>query len=75
MILQVLKQQYGMLAMSPHLATLQENVFVIRENMILYANNKGADQTAHPGSLISTFVISSLESITTNFYTCKVSVF
>ena len=28
-----------------------------------YANNKDADQPAHPGSLISTFVVHSLDSI------------
>ena len=28
-----------------------------------YANNKGADQTAHPCSLISTFVFRCLDSI------------
>ena len=28
-----------------------------------YANNKGADQTAHPRSLISAFVVRSLDSI------------
>ena len=34
-----------------------------------YANNKGADQPAHPCSLISTFVIRSLDNITcTSFF-------
>ena len=34
------------------------------ENLFLpYANNKGADQPVHPGSLISTFVVRSLDSI------------
>ena len=34
------------------------------ENLFLpYANNKGADQPAHPRSLISTFVVSYLDSI------------
>ena len=28
-----------------------------------YANNKGADQPAHPGSLISTFVVHCLDSM------------
>ena len=28
-----------------------------------YANNKGADQPVHPRSLISTFVVSCLDSI------------
>ena len=31
--------------------------------MMPYANNKGADQPAHPRSLISTFVVSCLDSI------------
>ena len=31
--------------------------------LIPYANNKGADQPAHPRSLISTFVVRSLDSI------------
>ena len=31
--------------------------------LMSYANNKGADQTAHPRSLISTFVVRCLESI------------
>ena len=35
-----------------------------RENLLLpYANNKGADQPAHPRSLISTFVVRCLDSI------------
>ena len=35
------------------------------ENMCLmsYANNKGADQPAHPRSLISTFIVHCLDSI------------
>ena len=34
------------------------------ENLFLpYANNKGTDQPAHPRSLISTFVVHSLDSI------------
>ena len=36
-----------------------------REKMCLmsYANNKGADQPAHPRSLISTFIVRCLDSI------------
>ena len=33
-------------------------------DIMLYANNKGADQSAHPRSLISAFVVRSLDSIT-----------
>ena len=32
--------------------------------LMSYANNKGADQTAHPRSLISTFGVRCLDSIT-----------
>ena len=35
----------------------------MREPVFPYANNKGADQSAHPLSLISTFVVRSLDSI------------
>ena len=38
-------------------ATSWENLFMA------YANNKGADQPAHPRSLISTFVVRFLDSI------------
>ena len=31
--------------------------------LMSYANNKGADQPAHPRSLISTFVVRCLDSI------------
>ena len=31
--------------------------------LMSYANNKGADQPAHPTSLISTFVVHCLDSI------------
>ena len=31
--------------------------------LMAYANNKGADQPAHPRSLISNFVVRSLDSI------------
>ena len=35
------------------------------ENMFMsYANNKGADQPAHPRSLISSFVVRCLDSMT-----------
>ena len=37
--------------------------------------NNGADQTAHMHCLISTFVISSLESIRAKLATCKVTIF
>ena len=37
----------------------------MQENLImLYANNKGANQTVHGHSLISAFVVRSLESLT-----------
>ena len=40
-----------------------------------FSNNKGADQPAHPRSLISTFVIHFLESIISKLATCKISIF
>ena len=39
-----------------------------------YANNKGADQPAHPRSLISTFVVRCLDSMI-YFYTCYIRKF
>ena len=38
-----------------------------------YANNKGADQPAHPRSLISNFVVRCLDSIISIFAISKVS--
>ena len=35
----------------------------MRKSVMLYANNKGADQPAHPRSLISAFVVRCLDSI------------
>ena len=40
-----------------------------------FANNKGADQPAHLGSLISVFVIRFLESIISILATSEVSIF
>ena len=40
-----------------------------------YANNKGADQPAHPRSLISTFVVRCLDSMICIFAISKVSRF
>ena len=40
-----------------------------------YANNKGADQPAHPRSLISTFVVRCLDSMTCILAISKVSRF
>ena len=46
-----------------------------RENLnLLYANNKRADQPAHPRSLITAFVILCQDSIIANQAACKVSV-
>ena len=39
------------------------------------ANNKGADQPAHPRSLISAFVTSLLESIISKLATGEISIF
>ena len=44
------------------------------ENLFLpYANNKGADQPAHPRSLISAFVVCSLDSIISILAIAKIS--
>ena len=40
-----------------------------------FANNKGADQPAHPCRLISTFVICFLESIIFTLITSEISTF
>ena len=41
--------------------------------LMSYANNKGADQPAHPHSLISTFVVCCLDSIISLDSTAKIS--
>ena len=38
-----------------------------------YENNKGADQPAHPGSLISTFVFRCLDSVMSLVSVTKIS--
>ena len=43
--------------------------------LISYANNKGADQPAHPRSLISTFVVRCLDSMICILAISKVSKF
>ena len=40
-----------------------------------FANNKGADQPAHPRSLISAIVIRLLESIISKLATSEISIF
>ena len=40
-----------------------------------FANNTGADQSAHPRSLISAFVIRFLESIQCKLATSEISIF
>ena len=40
-----------------------------------FANNKGADQPAHPRSLISDFVIPVLENIISRLATSEISIF
>ena len=42
---------------------------------LLQANNKGADQPVHPCSLISPFVIHSMESTIGKLDTCRISIF
>ena len=41
--------------------------------LMSYANNKGADQIAHPRSLISAFVIRCLDSIISLDYIAEIS--
>ena len=41
--------------------------------LMLYANNKGADQPAHPHSLISSFVVRCLDSIISLDYIAEIS--
>ena len=41
--------------------------------LMSYANNKGADQPAHPRSLISTFVVCCLDSIISLDYIAEIS--
>ena len=36
---------------------------IMRKPVLVYANNKGADQPAHPRGLISTFVVRCLDRI------------
>ena len=44
------------------------------ENLFMpYANNKGTDQSSHPGSLISTFVVHCLGSTISLVYIAKIS--
>ena len=40
---------------------------------VLYANNKGADQPAHPRSLISAFVVHCLDSVMSLVSVTKIS--
>ena len=42
---------------------------------LFHMNNKGGDQPAHPHSLISAFVIHSLENTIDKLATCKISRF
>ena len=47
-----------------------------QENMSLgFVNNKGADQTAHPRSLISDFAFRFLEIKVAKLVSCKISLF
>ena len=47
----------------------------MRKCLMVYANNKVADQPAHPRSLISTFVVRCLDSMTCKLAISKVSRF
>ena len=41
--------------------------------LVLYANNKGADQPAHPRSLISAFIVRCLDSVMSLVSVTKIS--
>ena len=45
----------------------------MRKRLISYANNKGADQPAHPRSLISAFVVRCLDSVMSLVSVIKIS--
>ena len=47
----------------------------IKEDPFLHANNQGQDQPVQPGSLISKFVVHSLESIIAEFASSKIPIF
>ena len=49
--------------------------FLGEKLVLLHANGKGSDQPVHAHSLISTFVILSLEDVKPKLVTCKISVF
>ena len=46
---------------------------IMRKPVLPYANNKDADQPAHPRSLISAFVVRCLDSIIPKLATAKIS--
>ena len=47
-----------------------------QENLTLvHGNNKGADQPAHPRSLVSPYAVPFLERIIAELVTCKISIF
>ena len=63
-----------MSGLEKYLTSARRNVSIVNEHgvfgpghakmcLMIYANNKGADQPAHPRSLISTFVVRCLDSI------------
>ena len=45
----------------------------MRKHVMSYANNKGADQPAHPRSLISAFVVRCLDSVMSLVSVTKIS--
>ena len=45
----------------------------MRKRLMSYANNKGADQPAHPRSLISAFVVRCLDSVMALVSVTKIS--
>ena len=53
-----------------------QNIWALmHENLALFqVNKKGADQTVHPHSLISTFIVCCVESLIVTLDTCKISI-
>ena len=63
-------------AVELHLSQIDGMRVLLQENLILmHVNNKSADQAAYVCSLISTFIVHSLESIIAELDTCEISVF
>ena len=54
---------------------LLNHAFISRNLSLVFVNNKGVDQPAHPHSLISAFVIRLLKSVISKLATRDISIF